>query len=77
MTTTRSPRRPGGKTYHQLAVEHPINAGYAMMADRERLLMDDPHGTLARLREVRERLRRGDCTHSEAIIAAAIISGRG
>jgi hypothetical protein len=62
------------KTYHQLAIEHPGNAGYRMMADRERLMMDDPNDTLAQLRELRERHRLGACTHQEAVTAADIIS---
>jgi hypothetical protein len=62
------------KTYHQLAVEHPTNAGYRMMADRERVMMDDPHDTLARLRELRELLRLGACTERDAAAAAEIIA---
>ena len=59
------------KTYHQLAVEHPTNAGYRM---RERLMMDDPHDTLARLRELRELLLLGACSERDAVAAAEIIA---
>jgi hypothetical protein len=65
----------GRKTYHQLAVEYPTNAGFRMMADRERLMMDDDsHHTLARLRELRELLRLGACTERDAAAAAGIIA---
>lgn len=74
MTTIRNPHRTGGKSYHQLAVEFPSNKGFAMMADRERLMMDDPRDTLAMLRELRELLRLGACTDRDAVAAADIIA---
>jgi hypothetical protein len=64
------------KTYHQLAIEHPTNVGYRMMADRERMMIDDPHDTLARLRELRELFHLGACTKADAVAAADIIAGK-
>jgi hypothetical protein len=71
---TDDPRRVGAKSYHQLAIEYPANAGFAMMADRERVMMVDPNGTLAQLRELRQLLRLGACSGRDATAAADIIA---